>query len=123
LAAVEGLGQVVGRAGTDGGHGVWDAAVGREQDDPDLGPVGQHFLEQPGPPHARHLHVRDDAVHRLLGQEGQGVLGAVGQTRPVARGHEARFENLKDVRVVVDREDRVLLAFVLFHAPVGKRAS
>ena len=102
----EGLGDVVVRPLVEGQHLAGVGALGRPDDDGQVGPA---------PDAAAHLHpvdvgqveVEHDQGGRLQGGDVDRLLAGDGGQHPVAAGLQSRPQRPQDGRLVVDHQDRL----------------
>ena len=106
LLDVEGLDDVVEGPGLQGLDGLGDAAVGRDQDDRQVGQVLPGVAEDVHAVGAGHLDVGDDEIDLLLGQDLEAAGGRQGGLDGVAFFLEDDREQVEEALFVVDDQDR-----------------
>ena len=106
LLDVERLDDVVERPGLEGLDGLGDAAVGRDQDDREVGPVFPGVAEDVHAVGPGHLDVGHDQVDLFLLQDLEAPGGREGGLDRVAFLLEDDREQVEEALFVVDDQDR-----------------
>jgi hypothetical protein len=97
-------------------HRQVDVAVAGDHHHLDFGVFGLDALEHLDAAHVRQPDVQDDQLHRLLGEQAQGLEAVLGQDHPVAFVPQAVGEHLADALLVVHDQDHAHS----FQAPNGR---